>query len=325
VTGTYGAVLIGPSGDWFYTLDDLDADTNALVQGAVETDVFTYTVADAQGATSSTTLTISINGSNDFPTFLPIGNTGDVTEDGQSTASGHLVGFDPDHGAILTYGLQFQPTNGATADYLFRIDEFTLTRMRPGLDAAPVQIFNDEFDDGLAPPNGVFPPPDNTQAYGIPTTGTFLENDGRTAVMDGSLAQPFFNFGVPQITTGHNALITTSRDPISVAPTRGLRPTFDFDATARFDLILPEFAGQAYGISLSDARPGFGGDDHIQLLVRRDTDGVVRVVMREGDAIANSITPIESMPLDSVAAGDQIVLHLTHDPDPAFPERTGVI
>jgi VCBS repeat-containing protein len=39
----------------------------ALAVGETLTDTFTYTITDSQGATSSTTLTVTVNGSNDAP------------------------------------------------------------------------------------------------------------------------------------------------------------------------------------------------------------------------------------------------------------------
>ena len=54
VTGTYGSLTINVDGSWTYTLDNGDPDTEALAQGQTVTDVFTYTVTDTNGATSST-------------------------------------------------------------------------------------------------------------------------------------------------------------------------------------------------------------------------------------------------------------------------------
>ena len=65
VSGIYGSVVINSDGSYTYTLDNVDADTNALASGQVATDTFSYTVVDAHGAAGTTTLTISITGSND--------------------------------------------------------------------------------------------------------------------------------------------------------------------------------------------------------------------------------------------------------------------
>src|SRR6185369_3614349 len=50
-----------------YTLDNANADTQALAQGDTATDVFQYTTTDEHGATSTSTLTITIAGTNDAP------------------------------------------------------------------------------------------------------------------------------------------------------------------------------------------------------------------------------------------------------------------
>ena len=67
LVGTYGTVTIAANGSWTYTLNNNDPDTNALAQGQTVTDVFNYTMSDTNGATSSTTLTITITGTNDAP------------------------------------------------------------------------------------------------------------------------------------------------------------------------------------------------------------------------------------------------------------------
>ncbi|WP_352679871.1 beta strand repeat-containing protein [Mesorhizobium australicum] len=85
VTGTYGSLTLGADGTWSYALDNSNAATNALAQGATATDVFTYTVKDANGATSSTSLTITITGTNDAP--IAVADTGAVLEDATLTVS----------------------------------------------------------------------------------------------------------------------------------------------------------------------------------------------------------------------------------------------
>ena len=50
LVGTYGTLTLGANGTWTYTLNDADPETNALAQGQVVTDAFSYTVSDANGA-----------------------------------------------------------------------------------------------------------------------------------------------------------------------------------------------------------------------------------------------------------------------------------
>ena len=100
VTGTYGSVTIAADGSYTYTLNNGDPDTNALVQGATVTEIFTYAMVDANGATSSSTLTITITGTNDAAVIG--GDTSvDLTEADSAAAistTGALTINDPDSG-----------------------------------------------------------------------------------------------------------------------------------------------------------------------------------------------------------------------------------
>ncbi len=68
--GAYGALILSANGTWSYALNNTDPDTNALAPGQVAVDVFDYTMRDAKGATSSSTLTIGITGTSDRPSPL---------------------------------------------------------------------------------------------------------------------------------------------------------------------------------------------------------------------------------------------------------------
>ncbi|WP_236621955.1 VCBS domain-containing protein [Novipirellula maiorica] len=68
VTGTYGTVVINSDGTFTYTLDNNNADVEALLtSGDHVTDIFTYTMEDASMNVSSTELTITVDGQNDAP------------------------------------------------------------------------------------------------------------------------------------------------------------------------------------------------------------------------------------------------------------------
>ena len=116
MAGTYGSVTINSDGSYSYTLNDADADTNALAQGASVTDVFSYTVTDEHGATSTANLTITITGTNDGPVAVADTNAGDAVNEagvqpaatradpGDASASGNVLtnDSDVDTGAVLT-------------------------------------------------------------------------------------------------------------------------------------------------------------------------------------------------------------------------------
>ncbi len=68
VGGTYGSLSIASSGAYTFTVDNANAAVQALRNsGQTLTDVFTYTMTDAAGATSSTQITLTIQGANDAP------------------------------------------------------------------------------------------------------------------------------------------------------------------------------------------------------------------------------------------------------------------
>src|SRR4029450_5716384 len=102
-TRTYCSRALAADGSWTYTLDNGDTDTNALAQGQVVTDVFNYTMTDANGATSSSTLTITITGTNDGPVAVADVNGADVvTEAGVNPANTAFPGDPTATGTGLT-------------------------------------------------------------------------------------------------------------------------------------------------------------------------------------------------------------------------------
>ena len=113
LVGTYGSVNIAAGGAWIYTLDNADPDTHALAQGASASDVFTYTMQDSNGATSTSTLTVAITGTNDAPNLgIPIDSA--VVDKGQ-VLSNVTLSF-----SNLGSGANFQdPDTSDTLEYSF--------------------------------------------------------------------------------------------------------------------------------------------------------------------------------------------------------------
>jgi VCBS repeat-containing protein len=68
LTGAHGSLVLNASGAFTYTVNETDAAVQALrLSTNTVTDVFNYTMRDTAGATSTTTLTVSIHGANDAP------------------------------------------------------------------------------------------------------------------------------------------------------------------------------------------------------------------------------------------------------------------
>ncbi|WP_409296312.1 VCBS domain-containing protein, partial [Pseudomonas sp. KCJK8670] len=64
-TGTYGTLVLAADGSYTYTLNTNDPDFKNLGGGGNDLEHFTYTIKDADGDTSSATLTLNISNLND--------------------------------------------------------------------------------------------------------------------------------------------------------------------------------------------------------------------------------------------------------------------
>jgi VCBS repeat-containing protein len=113
VTGTYGSVTIGSDGSYTYTLNNADPDTNALAQGVIVTDVFSYTVTDEHGATSTANLTITITGTNDGP--VAVADVASGTENQTLDINVLANDTDVDDGHVFTLVSADAPLNKGVA------------------------------------------------------------------------------------------------------------------------------------------------------------------------------------------------------------------
>lgn len=68
ITGAYGTLKIGADGTYVYAIDNSNTEVQKLRQASnTLSDTFTYQMSDGSGATSTTTLTVKIKGTNDAP------------------------------------------------------------------------------------------------------------------------------------------------------------------------------------------------------------------------------------------------------------------
>lgn len=68
IVGSFGTIKIGANGSYVYTVDNANATVQALnTTSTALSDVFTYTVQDSAGLTSTATITVAVNGVNDAP------------------------------------------------------------------------------------------------------------------------------------------------------------------------------------------------------------------------------------------------------------------
>ncbi|MHA3905300.1 retention module-containing protein [Castellaniella sp. WN] len=101
VQGAYGDLTIDADGNYTYTLagegDPRHGDVQALGADAHPTEVFTYTLTDQDGDASVTTLTITVNGTNDAPTIIFGGDNG-ADANAAVSEEGLKGGILPPHG-----------------------------------------------------------------------------------------------------------------------------------------------------------------------------------------------------------------------------------
>ena len=71
----HGTLVLGADGAYTYTLDNTNAAVNALNDGQSLTDSYTYTITDAEGSSTTATLSITINGHTDGTPVITVPDT----------------------------------------------------------------------------------------------------------------------------------------------------------------------------------------------------------------------------------------------------------
>ena len=123
VAGNVGAPVAGNFGTLTLFADRHlsfvpNAAAQALTAGTHATDVFTYTVHDTAGATSTASITITINGLNDAPVAHADGNV--VAEDSVITATGNVLANDTDAEIPVPHGIDGKRGDRQRRDVLDR-------------------------------------------------------------------------------------------------------------------------------------------------------------------------------------------------------------
>ncbi len=94
--GKYGNMTVDTDGNWLYTLDPLNADTQALAENQQEFETFTITVDDGHGGMNAIIITVEVLGTNDIP-IIGGQKSRTITEDGnKDSVSGELTDGDVD-------------------------------------------------------------------------------------------------------------------------------------------------------------------------------------------------------------------------------------
>ena len=142
LAGTYGALVLNSNGTYTYSLNNANPTVQALGVGESLTETFTYQIT-AGGQTATTTLTITINGTNDGPVAGDDSYT--TTEDTPLIiAAPGLMANDTDiDGDTLTTSIVNGPTNGMLT--LNADGSFTYT---PNSDYSGPDFFTYQVSDG---------------------------------------------------------------------------------------------------------------------------------------------------------------------------------
>ena len=72
IAGTYGSLLLGADGSYRYSVDNANADVQALNVNGTLAEVFTYEITDLASQITTAKLTVTLNGSNDAPVATAI-------------------------------------------------------------------------------------------------------------------------------------------------------------------------------------------------------------------------------------------------------------
>ncbi|WP_150116067.1 VCBS domain-containing protein [Desulfovibrio fairfieldensis] len=258
--GSYGTFSVDADGNYTYALNTSLPAVKGLGLGESLTDTFVVTVSDNHGGTSSTVVTMSINGSNDAPTVAAA--TASIAEDTAGVSGTLPAPVDPDLHDVVT----FSPQANAPGSYgTFNLDAsgnytYTLNNALPAVQGLGVgESLTDSF---------TFTVTDN---HGATTTNTL------TVTISGTNDIPVLAATTVNIAEGSavtNGTLPTPTDadvhdvvsftPLSNAP--GSYGTFSVDADGNYtytlNTSLPAVQGLGTGESLTDTFTVTVSDNH---------------------------------------------------------------
>lgn len=92
LNGEFGTLTLNADGSYVYKLDNGNATVDALDDTETVTDVFEYTLTDADGDSVTTTLTVTVDGTNDAPALSFASSTTSFAENLVNASAQSLVG-----------------------------------------------------------------------------------------------------------------------------------------------------------------------------------------------------------------------------------------
>ena len=265
LAGAHGNLVLSASGAYTYTVNETDAAVQALRQSSNPlTDVFNYTMQDGAGATSGTTLTVSIHGANDAPTLA-------IQTLNQNATVGSVFSlvlpagtFTDVEGDTLTYTAT---PNGSPSWLNFNPTTRTFSGTPAAADVGVLGVNVSATDGSLAASEtfNIAVTTNNSPTISnlavSATSISFVASDADNATL--SLASPFASaFGNPAITSGATTSLTPTAQTTAVSGT--LRVT-DGSATADVVGLYLGTSGNNTATAPNPTAPnamyGFGGSD----------------------------------------------------------------
>ncbi len=162
IVGTYGTLILASDGTWDYALDNSDPDTDALEDGDVGIEVFTYTVSDGNGGSDTETLTLEIAGSGDNVAPVSVDDNFTITEDTPTVLDLLDNDSDANNVPVPTQTLMVASINGtpvsagdqvALANGTLNISAVGAVTYTPNQDSTASDSFTYTISDGLEQSN----------------------------------------------------------------------------------------------------------------------------------------------------------------------------
>ncbi|MGI4732982.1 MAG: Ig-like domain-containing protein [Janthinobacterium lividum] len=284
--------------DGSYSFDASNAAYQALAQGETQAVVASYTVTDDHGAKASSTLTITVTGTNDAP--IAIADTAAATEDG-AIVTGNVGANDTDvdHGATRSFALN-APVAGLTlkadGSYSFDPSNAAYQALAQGETQSVVASYTVTDDHGAKA----------TSTLTITVTGTndapVAIADVATAIEDGAIVTG--NVGANDTDIDHGATRTFALN----APVAGL--TIAKDGSYSFDPANAAYQALAQGETQTVVASYTVTDDH----GATSTSTLTITVTGTNDApvaVADTASTVEDQPAitGNVGANDTDVDH----------------
>ena len=274
ITGRYGSLAIGADGVWTYTLNNADADTEALEDGDIGIETFTYDISDGNGGTDTSTLTLEIAGSGDNVAPVAVDDAISLNEDTPTTLD--ILGNDTDannqptqtqtlsvvsiNGTAATLGAVIATTNGSITIGAGGAVNYTPNANYNGTDS-----FTYVATDGLETSNVATAtldvvPVNDTAVIGGVATGALTEDaagltPSKLAAFDGA-ANDWFGYSTAVSADGHTIVVGANFDD-DAGGNSGSAYVFDRDGNLVTKLTAFDAAvGDQFGYSTSVSADG---------------------------------------------------------------------